>query len=136
MGGGYGGPPKSRTGLWLTIGGGLLGIGIVALLVTGFIAPGFLLSKGPDDIVDDAVAAMNSKDIDAMRSTMCDPSKLDGADNGDQNEEVTVSRKGEVEHESDTRASALLELDSNEGIDFDLRLVLVERDGEWCVEDT
>ncbi|WP_157357393.1 hypothetical protein [Amycolatopsis nigrescens] len=46
--GGYGGPPpppekKNRTGLWVGI--GIAVVAVAALAVTGFVAPGFFLSK-------------------------------------------------------------------------------------------
>lgn len=47
--GGFGGPPpkKSKTGLWIGLGAGVLVIAAVA--VTGFVAPGFFLSKKTDN---------------------------------------------------------------------------------------
>lgn len=46
--GGFGGPgppKKNKTGLWVGIGAGLSAIAIAALLITGFLAPGFFLDE-------------------------------------------------------------------------------------------
>ncbi|WP_205660589.1 hypothetical protein [Amycolatopsis antarctica] len=80
-GGGFGGPPppkKKKTGLWIGLSGGA--VVVIAFLITGFLAPGFLLGDdggdkeagaSPEDTTNSLVSALNAKDKNALNALKC-----------------------------------------------------------------
>ncbi|WP_216211421.1 hypothetical protein [Amycolatopsis aidingensis] len=85
--GGYGQPPKKpKTALWVSL--AVVAVLLIAFGVTGFLAPGFLLSGDEDkkadsgtaqDTAEQIVAALNAKDANALNGLKC----------GDADEDVT-----------------------------------------------
>ncbi|SNR68160.1 hypothetical protein SAMN06265360_114102 [Haloechinothrix alba] len=153
-GGGYGPgfagpPPKKRTGLWVGLGAGGLGVlALAALLVTGFVAPGFFLSgDDPDEIAESFATAVNDRDLEATRAVMCTDSsyaqrkEIDQQlidDSASNDEHISVTGPAET---SDDGATVPIALESDVAADPDtgassvnLRLVLVDEDG-WCIDD-
>jgi len=110
-------------------------LAVVALLITGFVAPGFFLSSGPDDVAKSAVAAINKKDSGAFKSTLCDPSKFGEVDPGQVvNADVSARLAGFATEESGSRATAPIEITTN-GNTSTITLVLAKRSGDWCIGD-
>ncbi|MEC3977043.1 hypothetical protein [Amycolatopsis sp. H20-H5] len=84
---GFGGPPpqppkKNKTGL--IIGGAIALVVVIALGVTGFVAPGFFLSKdstttaaGPDATAQAIVDGLNKKDRAALTALKCGDAEKD-----------------------------------------------------------
>lgn len=75
---GFGGPPappaKNKTGLLIAIAAAV--VVLVAVGVTGFVAPGFFLSKdkttaGPQQVAQQIVDAINAKDQAALKALKC-----------------------------------------------------------------
>ncbi|WP_236808414.1 hypothetical protein [Amycolatopsis albispora] len=72
--GGYGTPPpkKGKAGLWIGITIGV--VVLVALGITGFVAPGFFLGddkEGPEGTTNAIVAALNTQDRTAIQGLIC-----------------------------------------------------------------
>lgn len=87
QGGGFGGPPpnNSKTGVWLGV--GAAAVIVIVFVITGFVAPGFLLgddedsggtaggaaadSSGPEALAQRIVAGFDSQDAAALTKLKC-----------------------------------------------------------------
>lgn len=116
--GGFGGPPpppKSKTGLWVGI--AIAVVVLFALGVTGFVAPGFFLSKdsqstaaGPEATAQAIVDGLNGRNRAALAALKCADAERDideVLDNLDKASDVTLTG---TEKTSGTSASAKVNL--------------------------
>lgn len=120
---GFGGPPappkKSRTGLIIAL------VAVVVVLaglgITGFVAPGFFLSKddtstasGPDKTAQDIVDALNRKDKAALNGLKCGDAEEDIAQIIDNVDKVSdVKLNGPVTKVSETEYTAIVAMKIN-----------------------
>jgi len=137
---GFGGPPappkKSKTGLIIAL------VAVVVLLaglgVTGFVAPGFFLSKdsstasGPDKTAQDIVDGLNRKDKNALNALKCGDAEEDIAqiiDNVDKVSDVKLS--GPVTKISETEYTAIVAMKIN-GNASTRKGTLGKSGDNWC----
>ncbi len=119
---GFGGPPappkKSKTGLIIAL------VAVVVVLaavgITGFVAPGFFLSKdsttasGPEKTTADIVDALNRKDKAALNSLKCGDAEEDISQIIDNVDKVSdVKLVGTVTKLSETEATAIVSMKIN-----------------------
>lgn len=119
---GFGGPPappkKSKTGLIIAL------VAVVVVLaavgITGFVAPGFFLSKdsttasGPDKTAQDIVDALNRKDKNALNGLKCGDAEEDIAQIIDNVDKVSdVKLNGAVTKLSETEYTANVSMKIN-----------------------
>ncbi|MBA0127523.1 hypothetical protein H0B56_18415 [Haloechinothrix sp. YIM 98757] len=152
-GGGYGPgygapPPKKRTGLWVGLGAGGLGVAVIAaLLITGFVAPGFFLGgNDPDEVATTFVEGWNDRDPEPMNAVICQQGMLvqrgmeptqELLDTSEMMQE-RVTLTGEVTEESDSRATVPMEIATDvatDNPDVAATLVLGTEGGDWCVDN-
>jgi len=138
---GFGGPPappkKSKTGLIIAL------VAVVVVLaavgITGFVAPGFFLSKdgsstasGPDKTAQDIVDALNRKDKAALNSLKCGNAEEDIAQIIDNVDKVSdVKLNGPVTKVSETEYTAIVAMKIN-GNASTRKGTLGKSGDKWC----
>lgn len=141
-GGGYGPPPKKKTGLW--VGLSVLGVALVAFLITGFLAPGFLLGddaggtdaasadRGSAQSVAEAVAAgLNGQDKEGLTALACPdadediPGAIDTVERVDEAQFETMKDESAAE----AKANLLITVGGEEG---KLEVGLKKNGKNWC----
>lgn len=134
-----GGPKKSKTGLLVGLGGG--GVVLAAFLITGLVAPGFLLPDGPGDVADDFVSAMNDKDAQAVNGLTCEPEDDLGDPFGESGElqdvEFTIEVTGDAVEKGDAKATVPIKNTrtvAGTTLENEADLVIKDEDG-WCIDD-
>lgn len=140
--GGFGGPPpanKSKTGLWIGLSAGA--VVVVALLVTAFLVPGFLLSDeasaegGPEDVANAIVAGLNSKDRAALTGLTCTGASEDVDQAIESVDSVSNARlNGELKKVSESEYTAPVEVTvQDQTLPFEGALA---KEGDtWCWQD-
>lgn len=137
---GFGGPPappkKSKTGLIIAL------VAVVVVLaavgITGFVAPGFFLSKdsttasGPDKTAQDIVDALNRKDKNALNGLKCGDAEEDIAQIIDNVDKVSdVKLNGGVTKVSETEYTAVVAMKIN-GNASTRKGTLGKSGDSWC----
>lgn len=130
--GGFGGgtPPRpgGKKALW-TVLGTSAGLLLAAVLFTGFVAPGFFLADGPDDLADQIITALETKDFELARSITCEGSReTDPELPGD----VTAELTGDI-REVGERAFVPMRI-SFGGTSLTGEFGLARTEGNWCVD--
>gem|GEM_PF-2442072 len=144
-------PPqkKGKTALWVSLGSvGVLAV--VALLVTGFAAPGFFLSEdddggtsaeGGDDgsgakaMVEESVAAINDHDSSTLQGLICRDADPDVEQVIGNLDIVSGAKLDSVEQNSDSSAKAKLSLQASGSDTVTLTGELQKQQGDWCWQD-
>lgn len=126
---GFGAPRRSRKGLWTTLGIGVAFLVVAAVVITGFVSPGFFVKDNPEAIADKIITAIEEKDEAQARALTCP-----GSEEADPNlpGDVTARLTGPVREEG-VKAFVPVEVRFS-GTAVTGEFVLAEREGEWCVE--
>jgi hypothetical protein len=141
--GGPGGPAKSKAKPWLFVGGGVVVLGVVAVLlfVFGVFGAG---SKGsqqsPDQLAQAVADVLNNQDTAKANTISCTgtPSVTNSGDLQqlkDSKVKATVSGKAQV---TGNTAKATIHLNFQESghtIDMDGTVTMQQQGGKWCVPD-
>src|SRR5699024_1666560 len=142
-------PKKSHTGLWVSLGSvGVLAV--VALLITGFAAPGFFLGdedeggtagergggdSGAKSMVEKSVAAINDHDSSTLEGLICRDADQDVTEMVGKLAMVSGAELDSVEQNSDSTAKATLSLQASESNTLTLTGELQKQQGDWCWQD-
>ncbi|MBN6035891.1 hypothetical protein [Amycolatopsis sp. 195334CR] len=135
--GGYGTPPpkKGKAGLWIGLTIGV--VVLVALGITGFVAPGFFLGddkEGPEGTTNAIVAALNTQDKAAIEGLICGDADKQVKNVPGELDELSAARlvSGPTK-KSDTEYTATVEVTLKSGGEtgqFDG--TLVQSGDKWC----
>jgi hypothetical protein len=138
---GFGGPPapprKSKKGLWAGI--SAVVVLLIAFGVTGFLAPGFLVSGTKSDTADGAaqalVAGLNSKDTAALTALKCGDATTTVGQAIDEVGKLTkVTLHGAAIRVSDTEYTADLDVTTT-GKPSPYLSTFGQEGGKWCWKD-
>jgi hypothetical protein len=138
---GFGGPPapprKSKNGLWAGIAGVV--VLLIAFGITGFLAPGFLVSKDQGPTADGAaktlVNALNKQDTAALNSLKCgDAGQNVGLAIIEVNKVKAVTLDGALTRVSDTEYTADLAVTTS-GKPSPYLSTFANESGKWCWKD-
>ncbi|QFU94425.1 hypothetical protein [Amycolatopsis sp. YIM 10] len=135
--GGYGTPPpkKGKTGLWIGLTIGV--VVLVALGITGFVAPGFFLGddkEGPEGTTNAIVAALNTQDRTAMQGLICADADETVKQVPDNLNELSAAKlvSGPTK-KSDTEYTATVEVtEKKDGDTSQFDGTLVQAGDKWC----
>ena len=135
QGGGFGAPQKKSPLPWILAGGGVVVVAVAVILIITLTGGG-----SPQSVADDAVAAFNNEDYDALVGLACEEDKdtvesnTPGAPGSESQDipKITAELTGDVV-ESGDEATAPLKM-SAQGQSFDFTLKMKD-DGGWCIYD-
>ena len=138
---GFGGPPapppKNKTGLLIGI--AIAAVVLIAVGVTGFVAPGFFLSKdntaagtgGPEAVAQQIVDGLNTKDVHALTALKC----ADAEKNVDLAigavSSVSDVKLGQLDKVSDSEYKAMVSLSIN-GKPSTTTGTIASAGDKWC----
>ncbi|MGH3435815.1 MAG: hypothetical protein ACRDRN_05040 [Sciscionella sp.] len=146
-GGGFGdypgGPPPKggRKGLW--IGLGSAGVVIVAaVLVTGLVAPGWMVSDSPQDVATKAFDAINGRHANDLNAVLCDQSSSGDVQKMQQafeRNKVTVDYGFDGDprisgNSATQKAHVTIHGGPYSGKSENLVVKTKKKDGDWCVD--
>jgi hypothetical protein len=137
---GFGGPPapppKSKTGLLIGI--AIAAVVLIAVGVTGFVAPGFFLSKdntagtgSPEAVAQQIVDALNAKDANALTALKCADAEPAVSDVIGAVSSVSDAKLGKVEKVSASEYSAAVTLSVN-GRPGSTTGTIASAGDKWC----
>ncbi|MDT7729152.1 MAG: hypothetical protein QOI21_5728 [Actinomycetota bacterium] len=137
---GFGGPPapppKSKTGLLIGI--AIAAVVLVAVGVTGFIAPGFFLTKdntagtgGAEAVAQQIVDGLNAKDANALTALKCADAEPDISEVINAVSSVSNVKLGKVEKVSDSEYTATVTLNVN-GTPGSTTGTIASAGNKWC----
>jgi peptidyl-prolyl cis-trans isomerase B (cyclophilin B) len=143
--GGYGPPPvppkKSKTGLWAAV--GVVAVLVIALGITGFVAPGFFLTKtGSDAAGVDAAAqrvatAMGAADKATLTALSChDADQTVSIVTHLLDEFSSAKILGPATKVSDTQYTVLIEVSASNTRSAQVTATLANEDSRWCLKKT
>lgn len=129
--------PRSRTGRRLTL--TVLAVGVAAFLVTGLLAPGFLLpadddGQTPEEFAGKLLTALESRDITALNGLKCSTAEPDVEAEIASTDSVTYLTMDSVRIASETEAM-LSAHGRFGGAPINVRSRLLNSGGEWCWQD-
>ena len=132
---GYGAPPPGggKKGLWIGITVGVVVI-LVALGITGFVAPGFFLGKDKGNSADATAAslvdALNRHDKATLRSFVCADAEKEVSNKIDAVDAVTSAKLVNVTTNGNTaNANVAVSTDDGSGT---ATAALSQQGGKWC----
>lgn len=137
-----GGPPprRGKTGLWLGVGGGAVVV-VAALLITGLVAPGWMLGgNSPRDVAQAVADAFNTRNFQELRDVACGGTDNDDIDTLQQqvqklNITVNVTLTGDPRVDGDTatqRADVAVHGGPKDGNRTVFVVTMEKQDGAWC----
>jgi hypothetical protein len=136
-GGSSGPPPKSKTGLLIGI--AIAAVVLIAVGVTGFVAPGFFLSKDeaatatPEKTAQQIVDALNAKDSATLNSLKCTDAEPDVSEMIDDVADISNVKLDKLDKVSDAEYKATVSLTVS-GRAATMSGTLASAGDKWCLK--
>jgi hypothetical protein len=138
---GFGGPPapppKSKTGLLIGI--AIAAVVLIAVGVTGFVAPGFFLSKDntatatPEKTAQQIIDALNAKDTATLNSLKCADAEADVSEMIDDVADISNVKLDKLDKVSDSEYKATVSLTVS-GRATTIAGTLASAGDKWCLK--
>jgi hypothetical protein len=117
---------------WILAGGGVVVIAVAVVLI--LVLTGGSDSSNPRSVAEQAVKAINDRDVEAARAVDCNQGgSMGDFDINEVPQDLRAELTGDVTEEGD-RATAPIKM-TVQGTSISGNMILQKRDGAWCVSD-